>query len=51
MSEEHAQRKKHELHAFIFLTLVLAPLITVIIVGGYGSLIWLFQLFMGPPAG
>jgi periplasmic nitrate reductase NapE len=50
MSEKNIQKKK-EHDAFIFLTVVIAPLLAVIIVGGYGLLIWLYQLFMGPPAG
>lgn len=51
MSEESDGHKKKELHAFLFLTLVIAPFMTVAVVGGYGLLIWLYQLFTGPPVG
>ncbi len=44
-------QKSKELHAFLFLTAVVAPLMSVAIVGGYGLLIWLYQLFTGPPIG
>jgi periplasmic nitrate reductase NapE len=50
MSEENIQKKK-ERHAFLFLTAVVAPLFAVAIVGGYGLIIWLYQMLMGPPAG
>ena len=39
-----------ELRAFFFLTVVLAPLTSVVVVGGYGFLIWIYQLLAGPPA-
>jgi nitrate reductase NapE len=51
MSNETNTQKKKELHAFLFLTAVIAPLLAVAIVGGYGLLIWLYQLFTGPPVG
>lgn len=43
--------KKQETRAFLFLTIFLAPLLAVIIVGGYGLMLWLYQLFAGPPTG
>ena len=42
-------QKKRELHAFLFLTVIMAPLMAVAIVGGYGLTIWLYQLMAGPP--
>ncbi|HEY5703003.1 MAG TPA: periplasmic nitrate reductase, NapE protein [Gammaproteobacteria bacterium] len=50
MSDEKTEQKK-ELYAFLFLTGVIAPAMAVAIVGGYGLLTWLYQLFMGPPTG
>ncbi len=38
-----------ELRAFLFLTVVLAPVITVAVVGGYGFAVWMLQLINGPP--
>ena len=39
-----------EIRAFLFLTVVLAPLVSVVAVGGYGFVIWIYQLLAGPPA-
>ena len=41
--------RKQELRAFIALAVVLAPVLAVMIVGGYGLLVWLFQIIVGPP--
>ena len=43
------QDKQKELGVFLFLTIVLAPLIAVIAVGGFGLLVWIYQLVAGPP--
>ena len=44
-----ADEKKRELRVFLFLTVVLAPIIAVLVVGGYGFLVWIYQLMAGPP--
>jgi len=41
--------RRRELLAFLFLTVVLAPVLAVAIVGGYGFLIWISQIIYGPP--
>ncbi|HEY1383200.1 MAG TPA: periplasmic nitrate reductase, NapE protein [Dongiaceae bacterium] len=51
MTEPVAQRRRRELLVFLFLTVVLAPMLAVAIVGGYGFAIWMYQLVSGPPAG
>ena len=38
------QAEGSELRAFLFLTVVLAPVITVALVGGYGFVVWMLQL-------
>ncbi|MBU6955625.1 MULTISPECIES: periplasmic nitrate reductase, NapE protein [Hahella] len=43
--------KKRELTVFIFLAVILAPVLSVVIVGVYGLSVWLLQHFTGPPAG
>ena len=43
------QRRKEELRTWAFLTFVMAPVLAVAIVVGYGFLVWIFQLFSGPP--
>lgn len=45
-----ASRRK-ELLLFLFLTIVLAPILAVAIVGGFGFMVWIFQIFTGPPTG
>ena len=44
-----ANSKHDERRAFLFLTVILAPLLSVIIVGGYGFLVWILQIIGGPP--
>ena len=41
--------RRSELKAFLFLTVVMAPVLAGIIIGGYGLLVWIYQMFMGPP--
>jgi nitrate reductase NapE len=48
MGDENLQ-KRRELRAFLFLTIVLAPVLSVLIVGGFGFMIWMYQLIAGPP--
>jgi len=43
------QRKRAELRAFGFLTIVLFPLLAVGIVAGFGFLVWVWQIYNGPP--
>lgn len=50
MSDDDKLKKQRELRAFLFLTILLAPLLSVVIVGGYGFLVWMYQLVAGPPA-
>jgi periplasmic nitrate reductase NapE len=51
MAEESVRTKRDERIAFILLAVVLAPALSVAIVGGYGFIIWMSQIFFGPPAG
>ena len=44
-----AHKKKAELRAFIFLTVVMAPLLAGIVVATYGFIVWMVQLLAGPP--
>jgi nitrate reductase NapE len=38
-----------ELKAFLFLTVVMAPVIAGLTISGYGFLVWIYQMFTGPP--
>ena len=46
-----AETRVRERRVFIFLTVVMAPILAVALVGTYGLLIWLYQMFQGPPTG
>lgn len=41
--------KAQELRAFLALSVVLAPVLAVLVVSGYGFLVWMVQLVAGPP--
>jgi nitrate reductase NapE len=41
--------KGQELRSFLFLSVVMAPVLAVAIVGGYGFLVWMVQMVAGPP--
>lgn len=42
--------KRREFAVFFFLTFILAPILVVLIVAGYGFAVWMFQLIAGPPS-
>jgi nitrate reductase NapE len=41
--------KKSELKAFLFLTVVMVPVLAGIVIATYGLAVWIYQMFMGPP--
>ncbi|MXN63921.1 periplasmic nitrate reductase, NapE protein [Stappia sp. GBMRC 2046] len=41
--------RRRELTAFIILAVLIWPVVAVAVVGGYGFLIWMFQIIFGPP--
>ena len=41
--------RKEEWRSFVFFTVVMAPAIAVVLVGGYGFVVWMVQLIAGPP--
>jgi nitrate reductase NapE component len=43
------QGKGSEFRVFGFLTIILAPILSAVLVGGYGLLVWMFQLIAGSP--
>ena len=42
-------RKTEEFRTWFFLTFVMAPILAVLVVSGYGFLVWVYQMFAGPP--
>ena len=41
--------KTEETRSLIFLAVVMVPMVAIVIVGGYGFLVWMYQLLAGPP--
>jgi nitrate reductase NapE len=41
--------KTQELRSFLFLSVVMAPVLAVVFVSGYGFVVWMYQLVVGPP--
>jgi len=46
---ETSSDKNQERNAFLFLTVILAPLLSVALVGSYGFIVWISQILTGPP--
>lgn len=47
--DDHVLTKRGERRVFLFITVILFPVLSVILVGGYGLVIWMLQMFFGPP--
>lgn len=41
--------RREELFAFVVLAIIIWPILAIGVVGGYGFLIWMYQLIAGPP--
>lgn len=51
MSPEDQQRKTEEWRTWVFFTLIMAPLVAVLVVSGFGFVVWMWQTFFaGPPS-
>lgn len=50
MDPEDKQRKTEEWRTWLFFTVFMAPIAAVLIVSGWGFLVWMYQLLIaGPP--
>ncbi|HEX4886026.1 MAG TPA: periplasmic nitrate reductase, NapE protein [Casimicrobiaceae bacterium] len=49
MPPDAPSTRREELRSFLFFTVVLAPVLAVLIVSGYGFVVWMIQLVAGPP--
>lgn len=47
-NEANSNTKKAEMNVFLLITVVMFPLLTVLLVSGYGFSIWIYQLLFGP---
>jgi nitrate reductase NapE len=45
-TEELSQR---EWRTFLFIIIAMFPILSVAVVGGYGFIIWMSQILLGPP--
>ena len=47
---EEKQRKKEEFRTWLFFTVFMAPILAVLLVSGWGFVVWMWQVFVaGPP--
>ncbi len=44
-----APTKQEERRVFVMLAVFMAPILSIALVGGYGFLIWMSQILLGPP--
>ncbi|MDI5983929.1 periplasmic nitrate reductase, NapE protein [Halomonas sp. M4R5S39] len=42
-------RRQQEFKLFLFIAVLLFPILAIAVVGGYGFAVWMYQLFVGPP--
>ena len=46
---EEQQRKTEEWRTWLFFTFLMAPILAVLTVSGWGFIVWMYQLLAGPP--
>jgi len=44
-----AHKRRMEIYAFLIVTAILLPAVTVATVGSYGLAVWIYQAIAGPP--
>lgn len=49
LSQSPPSTRSEELRSFLFLSVVMAPVIAGLLVAGYGFVVWVYQMFAGPP--
>jgi periplasmic nitrate reductase NapE len=49
--EPDSQRKAEEWRTWLFFTVFMAPILAVLVVSGWGFVVWMYQLLIaGPPS-
>lgn len=51
MPSHEMPRRRQELIVFLLFTIFVAPALAIAFVGGYGFVIWMYQILSGPPTG
>ena len=49
LADQQPSTRTEEWRSFAFLSVVMAPVLAVLIVAGYGFAVWFFQILAGPP--
>lgn len=49
LSNNSPSTRKEELRSFLFLSVVMVPVLSVLLVASYGFAVWFYQIFAGPP--
>jgi len=49
MGARNTVKKTQVRHSSVFFTVFLAPILAVLAVSGWGLVVWMYQLFAGPP--
>lgn len=49
MDDQERLKKTEEWRSFVFLAIVMAPVLAVAIVGTYGFIVWMYHAVTGPP--
>lgn len=49
MAEDTSRKRRMEIYAFLLVTAVLMPALTVAFVGTWGFTVWMYQIVNGPP--
>lgn len=50
LSDDRPSTRQEELRSFIFLSVVMAPVVAVVVIAAYGFSVWIYQMFAGPPS-
>jgi len=49
LNNETSRKRRMEIYAFLIVTAILMPAVTVAFVGTYGLTVWIYQSIAGPP--
>lgn len=48
-NQKNSSTRKEEARSFAFLTVVMAPVLAGLLIAAYGFMVWIYQMFAGPP--